>query len=224
MQIPYRFWLTRVGEHATPHQIENLRAAVKYLEIGRILRQLGYRMEPRFRNKEDLFDLVGREVVGRDVLYLEFGVYQGKSTRYWSKMLKHPASKLHGFDSFEGLPETWTDSMTRGHFSTAGAIPSIDDPRVRFFKGWFDQTLLDYQVPEHEVLVLNLDADLYSSTKCVFDHMAPYIVPGTYLYFDEFNDPANELRAFQEFASACNLKIDLRGATNSLQNVLFQVR
>jgi hypothetical protein len=212
-----------VGEHATSRQIDNLRAAIKYLEIGRVLGELGYRLEPRVDRREDLFDLVGREVGKREVLYLEFGVYQGNATRHWSKMLSHPASKLHGFDSFEGLPESWTDSMTKGHFSTEGAIPAIDDPRVRFFKGWFDQTLATYQVPEHEVLVLNLDADLYSSTKCVFDYMAPYIVPGTYLYFDEFNDPQNELRAFTDFSSSCHLKFALRGATHSLQNVLFQV-
>jgi O-methyltransferase len=224
MHIPYRFWLTRLGEHMSCRQIGGLSAAVKYLEIGRVMGELGYRLEPRVDKREELFDLVGREVGKREVLYLEFGVYQGDATRYWSKMLGHPASKLHGFDSFEGLPEAWTDTMTKGHFSTEGAIPVIDDPRVRFFKGWFDQTLANYQVPAHEVLVLNLDADLYSSTKCVLDHMSPHIVPGTYLYFDEFNDPENELRAFQEFSSACKLKIDLRGATNSLQNVLFQVR
>jgi hypothetical protein len=222
MHAPFRYWLARAGERMTGSQIASLAAAVKYLEIGRLMHKLGYRMGPRLRNREDLFDLVGREVGNRDVLYLEFGVYEGKSTRYWSKMLTHPASKLHGFDSFEGLPEAWTDDMSRGHFSTDGAIPVIDDPRVRFFKGWFDQTLAAYEVPGHEVLVLNCDADLYSSTMCVFEHMSPYIVPGTYLYFDEFNDPKNELRAFMEFRSKSSLKFALRAVTDSLQNALFQ--
>lgn len=39
------------------------------------------------------------------MLYLEFGVYKGESLRYWARELKHPDSKLHGFDSFEGLPK-----------------------------------------------------------------------------------------------------------------------
>lgn len=112
--------------------------------------------------------------------------------------------------------------MAEGHFSTDGAIPVIDDSRAHFYKGWFDQTLPAYQVPEHEVLVLNFDADLYCSTVCVFNRMSSYIVPGTYLYFDEFNDPQHELRAFKDFASTSKLKFALRGITDSLQNVLFQ--
>jgi hypothetical protein len=222
MQVPYRYWVTRAGEHLTHNQLARLSTTLKYLEIGLMLRQLGYRLRPRVDKREELFDLVGREVGNREVLYLEFGVYQGKATRYWSKMLSHPQSKLHGFDSFEGLPETWTDTMAKGYFSTGGAIPVIDDPRVQFFKGWFDQTLAAYQVPEHDVLVLNLDADIYSSTIYVLNRMSAYIVPGTYLYFDEFNDPQNELRAFMEFTSSSKRKFVLRGATNSLQNVLFQ--
>ena len=222
MPVPYRYWLTRVGGHLSAPHITNLNATLKYLEIGRQVRSLGYRMEPRYRDREELFDIVGREVGERKVLYLEFGVYQGQSTRYWSKLLRNPESMLHGFDSFEGLPEAWTADMDKGHFSTDGAIPVIDDPRVSFFKGWFDQTLENYQVPSHEVLVLNMDADLYSSTKCVFDHLARHILPGTYLYFDEFNDPENELRAFAELSLASKRKFKLRGATETLQHVLFE--
>ena len=39
-------------------------------------------------------------------------------------------------------------------------MPVINDPRVKFFKGWFDQTLTTYSVLPHDVLVVNLDADL----------------------------------------------------------------
>ena len=111
MLVPYRYWLTRVGEHLSAAQTGKLNSTVKYLEIGRQLSKLGYRLGPRFSKREDLFDMVGREVRDRKVLYLEFGVYQGASTRYWSKLLRNPASILHGFDSFEGLPEAWSGDM-----------------------------------------------------------------------------------------------------------------
>lgn len=222
MALSFRYCLTRIGEYMTPAQIQNLSGAVKYLEIGRMMHKLGYRITPTVNKREQLFDLVGREIQHKQVLYLEFGVYEGAATRYWSKILKNPSSRLHGFDSFEGLPETWKNSAEKGHFSTNGSIPVIDDSRVQFFKGWFQETLPSYPVPEHEVLVLNLDADLYSSTIYVLDRFASLIVPGTYLYFDEINDPQHELRAFAEFSAACNRRFALRGVAKSLQHVLFQ--
>jgi hypothetical protein len=222
MTFSFRNWLTRVGGYLTPNQVHSISATAKYLEIGQQLWKFGIKIGPTFNTREELFDLVGREVANRDVLYMEFGVYQGNAIRYWSKLLSHPASKLHGFDSFEGLPEEWTSAAGRGHFSTNGLIPTVDDPRVTFFKGWFDQSLPAYQVPDHEVLVLNFDADLYSSTKCALDRMSTYIVPGTYLYFDEFSDLQHEFRAFVEFCSSGSRRFVVRGATRSMLCVLFQ--
>jgi hypothetical protein len=53
---------------------------------------------------------------------------------------------------------------------------------------------------------LHMDADLYSSTRTVLDMMAPRIVPGTVIVFDEFfNYPGwreGEYRAFMEFVAA----------------------
>lgn len=222
MRFPFRYWLTRIGGYMGRNQVHVLSATAKYLEIGQRMRQFEFEAGSTFTTREELFDLVGREVANRDVLYLEFGVYQGASMRYWSKMLSHPASELHGFDSFEGLPEAWTEMEGSGHFSTNGAMPTVEDRRVKFFKGWFHQTLPVYQVPKHEVLVLNFDADLYSSTKYVLDHMSEYIVPGTYLYFDEFSDLQHEFRAFMEFCSSSDRKFVVRGTTGSMLYVLFQ--
>lgn len=56
---------------------------------------------------------------------------------------------LHGFDSFEGLPERWNADHAKGHFSTAGQIPEIADNRVTFFKGWFKEILREYAPPAH---------------------------------------------------------------------------
>jgi len=172
--------------------------------------------------REELFELAASEVGRQPVLYLEFGVAAGDATRIWSGLLKHPEAALHGFDSFEGLPETWTSDRPRGMFSTGGQTPSINDPRVKFFKGWFQQSLPSYVPPKLEPVILNLDADLYSSTIYVLRSLRSLIRPGTYLYFDEFSSFGHEERAFREFVEETGMKFKLRGGTRGLLHVLFQ--
>ena len=186
------------------------------------MRAGGYDVTHRFESREELFNLVATEIANCEVLYLEFGVFTGDATRHWSKLLRNPKSRLHGFDSFEGLPQDWLSHRARGHFSLQGQIPKIDDGRVQFFKGWFEQTLPNYQPPPHEALVMNFDADLYSSTVFVLNTMESIMVPGTYVYFDEFNHQADELRAFDEFIKRTGMKFKVIGVTRNLDNVMFQ--
>jgi hypothetical protein len=217
----FKYLLTRCGENLSPKTIHSLNASVNYLELGRWMRARGYKSKYRVDRREKLFDMVGSQIAERDVLYMEFGVWQGEATRYWSKLLRNPKSKLHGFDSFEGLPENW-NRVGKGGFSVEGNLPQIDDPRVRFFKGWFEDTLPLYELPPHEVLIVNCDADLYSSTRFVLNRMRDAIVPGSYLYFDDFNQPLHEVRAFDEFIEETKMKFELLGATSTFGNVLFQ--
>ena len=215
-----KYLLTRVGERLSAHTIYNLNACINYLEVGRWMSTNGYKVTQRVDRREQLFEELAARVGEKDVLYLEFGVSKGEATRYWSKLLRNPISKLHGFDSFEGLPEDWLPHRPKGHFCTE--IPQIDDPRVQFFRGWFEETLPRYEVPPHEALVLNFDADLYSSTIFVLNNLEDAIVPGTYVYFDEFNHRLHELRAFDEFIKRTGMKFSVLGATQHLDHVLFQ--
>jgi hypothetical protein len=216
-----KYLLTRVGERLTPGAIHNLNAAVNYLEIGRWMRAHGYPTSERYARRERLFDMVGAQVGDKQALYMEFGVHKGEATRYWSKLLRNPNSKLHGFDSFEGLPESYNE-FPPGQFSLRGTVPQVDDDRVQFFKGWFSETLADYEMPPHEVLILNLDADLYSSTIFVLKTLRKEIVAGTYLYFDEIYDRSHELRAFDDFLRETGMRFRLLGATTTLGCALFQ--
>lgn len=222
MAIYVKNLLTCLGKRFSRRSVHNLNAAINYLEVGRWMQEQGYDTRHRFRRKEQLWDLVSAQVGDRQVLYLEFGVYQGATTRYVAKRLRHRDAMLHGFDSFHGLPEAWNIQAGTGFFSTNGALPQIDDSRVHFHKGWFDQTLPDFRLPSHEVLVLNLDADLYSSTIYVLNHLRDAIVPGTYIYFDEFCDRHHELKAFDEFRCQTGMKFRLLGVTRALQKALFQ--
>jgi hypothetical protein len=164
VKSPIKSFLMRAGRILSARAITAVAVSLKYLELGKWMRTQGFAQGRWFAQREQLFDLVGKAIANRVVLYLEFGVFEGEATRYWSRLLLNPNSNLHGFDSFEGLPENWIPECPKGHFSTGGRIPQIDDKRVKFFKGWFEETLPNYQFPDHEVLVINLDADLYSST------------------------------------------------------------
>ena len=67
----------------------------------------------RASRREEVFDRIAADVAEKTVLYLEFGVHQGKSIAYWSRILKSDRAVLHGFDSFEGLPEVWNKRFFR---------------------------------------------------------------------------------------------------------------
>lgn len=215
--------LTLAGSLISPKNIDRANAVLNYLAVGRWMKENSFHPGSRLASREKLFERIASEVSGQRVLYLEFGVFQGRATRYWSKLLRGAGDHLHGFDSFEGLPESWNGTdRGEGYFSTNGNLPVIDDPRVEFFKGWFEETLPTYQAPPHDVLVVNMDADLYSSTAYVLCQLRGLIRPGTYIYFDEFNHRDHELRAFDEFMRKTKIKFALAGATTTLERVAFR--
>jgi Macrocin-O-methyltransferase (TylF) len=217
-----KYALTRLGASLSPDTLRKANAVLNYLETGRWLRACGYELPHRFSTREELYTHIGTNIASARVLYLEFGVWQGASMQYWSNLLRNPESKLHGFDSFEGLPENWLASHTKGVFSTQGQLPIFNDSRVRLFKGWFQDTLPTYSLPSHDILVVHMDADLYSSTIFVLETLKEAISPGTYVLFDEFADRHNELRAFDEFQRSSNARFSVVGATRALQQIAFQ--
>jgi len=191
--------LLAIGRRLPPPAFASLRIALGWLELGRWLAdQPGAPRPPReFESKFDLYDYALTQLTDGGALYLEFGVYEGKTLRWWAEHLTDPSSRIVGFDSFEGLPEDWRPGGAVGEFRTAGP-PSIDDPRVSYVVGWFDDTLPNYKPPEHEQLVLNVDCDLYSSARTVLEWAESYLRPGTLVFFDELVDSHHEMRAFVE--------------------------
>lgn len=133
---------------------------------------------------------------------LQFGVYRGKSLGQIAGLTQRT---VHGFDSFEGLPESG-GKWHRGQFDIGGAPPDVGR-NVELHVGWFDETLPRYRAADNSpVAFMHVDCDIYSSTKTIFDMLGDRIVPGTVILFDEYiNYPdwqAGEYRAFQEFVSA----------------------
>lgn len=138
------------------------------------------------------------DIAVNDGLVLEFGVRFGTSIRQIAGMV---AQEVHGFDSFEGLPEQWNDE-SKGSYSTHGELPPVPG-NVHLHAGWFEDTLPEF-LKSHSapVRLMNIDCDIYSSTKTVLDHLSDRIVPGTVIVFDEYIGNEHwrddEFRAFQE--------------------------
>lgn len=136
-------------------------------------------------------------------LVLEFGVEKGLSLNC---LARATARTVHGFDSFQGLPEDWSGTASaRGAFDRHGALPKVPG-NVRLHVGWFDATLPAFLAETAEsVALLHIDCDIYSSTRTVFDMLGDRIRPGTVIVFDEyFNYPGwrqHEYKAFQEFCA-----------------------
>lgn len=214
--------LTRLGPWLTSRQIHFLNAIVNYLEVGRWAAEHGFSGFPRYRGRLELHTAVAASFAAKEVLYVEFGVFEGTSLRHWCGLLQNPQSMLHGFDSFQGLPEDWDSLRRTGTFSLGGRLPEFDDRRVVLHPGWFSDTLPAFSVPDHEQLVIHVDADLYSSTECVLRILEPRIVPGTIIIFDEFSDRLHELRAFEEYLVRTRQRFTVLGATSNLEQVAFQ--
>lgn len=214
--------LTCAGAMLPLSVLLGLNHAFNYLWVGHWLRARGFQIPRRLASRDEVFRAAAAQIADRQVLYLEFGVYRGQSLLTWSRLLRNPKTRLHGFDSFEGLPETWDLDTAKGYFTTAGAVPLIDDSRVSLIKGWFSDTLRQYDLPSHDQLFVTLDADLYSSTKTVLDFLKSHICVGAYVYFDEFQSREHELRAFDEFLTETQMKFRVVAANRGLSHILFQ--
>ncbi|MEZ0247409.1 MAG: tetratricopeptide repeat protein [Methylophilaceae bacterium] len=134
----------------------------------------------------------------KDGMDLEFGVRFGNSIRQIASIADQ---QVYGFDSFEGLPEVWHHEP-KGSYTTKGEIPTVPKS-VQLHVGWFEDTLPRF-LERHEgpVRFINVDCDIYSSTKTVLDLLAPRMVPGSVIVFDEYigNEHwrEDEFKAFQE--------------------------
>jgi|ERR1043166_7469243 hypothetical protein len=215
--------LFRLGAWVPPKGIHYANGVLNYLNLGRWFRDRGIEIPVRLNGREPLYEQVAK-LVKEPAAYLEFGVFNGSSMRFWSKLLKHPDSFLHGFDSFEGLPEDWKLLARREDFCVEN-IPVFDDPRIKLFKGWFSDTVPKYAAEFRRPpnLVMHLDADLYSSTATVFKEMRRFIGPGTILIFDELFDREHELKAFTEYLDSGPIKVECLGGTRSLTQAAFRV-
>lgn len=158
---------------------------------------------------------------GDDLMWLEFGVWQGTTINYISRFTEQT---VYGFDSFEGLPEAWRPGFGAGHFNRNGNLPAVN-PNVELVTGWFNQTLAPFlAATERQIAFVHLDADLYSSTAYVLDAIRGQLCEDAVLVFDEFinyegfDGDNGELRAWDEFISRNRVRYDWIGGHGGFGN------
>lgn len=167
---------------------------------------------------------LGMDAAPKDGLVIEFGVRFGTSIRQIAALADQD---VHGFDSFEGLPEAWHNEP-KGSYSTDGVKPSVPD-NVTLHQGWFEDTLPDF-VKNHQdpVRFMNVDCDIYSSTKTVLDLLSGQIIPGTVIVYDEYigNETwrDDEFKAFQEAVQKHGWKYDYLGFSFMTKQVVVRIK
>lgn len=153
-------------------------------------------------NQFDVIKSRRDEIVTLNGAILDLGVYKGASTRALANIF--PEREIHGFDSFDGLPEDWSHVLKGGFGGVKGELPAVPD-NVILHKGWFSDTLQPW-AREHDsrpISLLRVDCDIYSSTKTIFGALGHLLKPGSWICFDEligyYGWQEHEYKAFMEF-------------------------
>lgn len=166
----------------------------------------------------------GLSLASLDGMALEFGVWSGRTLKVIAGAREH--HQVFGFDSFAGLPEDWRVNIPAGTFAIEQP-PDIDG--VELVIGWFSDTLPNFMANHPgPVAFLHLDADLYSSTATVLEHVGSRLMPGSVIVFDEyFNYPGweqHEHRAWREFVTKTGLDCQYVAYTCNHEQVVVVVQ
>ena len=118
----------------------------------------------------------------KEYYYLEFGVFKGSSSNFFSKFV----NRLYCFDSFEGLKEDWAGtSDAKGTFNLDKKIPKLN-LNINPIVGWVEGTLDDFLKKHNpKINFVHFDMDTYSPTKFTLEKIKPYLVKNAILIFDE---------------------------------------
>jgi methyltransferase family protein len=158
-------------------------------------------------------------------LALEFGVASGTTLEIIAKALSENF-RVVGFDTFEGLPEPWRTGYPAGEFKQ-DEIPDVAGAEL--VAGLFEDTLPGFLArTDDPVAFVHLDADLYSSTKTILDHVGDRLADRAVLVFDEFFNfhgwQEHEYRAWQEFLATTGRAVDYLAYTGNNEQVVVRLR
>jgi len=172
---------------------KNSKLVVHPENIGRPLNLENFKgkhleLERKYHLKESLKEIkIDGEI-------LEFGVYKGGSINIIAETFKNKI--VHGFDSFEGLPEDWPilyiDKINpenikhKKGFFVLDVLPKVMK-NVKLWKGWFKDSIPEYieKCQPKQIAFLHIDGDLYSSARTSLFELEKYIVKDTIITFDE---------------------------------------
>ncbi len=144
--------------------------------------------------------------------YWEFGVARGHSLyRAWEnwREFSQAMNRMHdmrfvAFDSFEGIPPLQPEDQlatyevfqpgqyahTRAEVAEWLQAKGVDLQRFTFVEGFYEDALgrpeTAATVAGTHAAIVHIDCDLYSSATHVLDFIAPHLVEGSVLLFDDW--------------------------------------
>jgi O-methyltransferase len=210
----------------------NFSAPDRLREEGRTVPPCGTTMigRKRLRNIRYCIEEILKNGIPGDLI--EAGVWRGGAAIYMRAVLKSQSIDDRSVwlaDSFQGLPvpdpRYGADASDIIHFRSGLAVSQREveshfrsygllDNRVRFFPGWFEDSLKSF--PKIELALLRIDCDLYGSTLTVLTELYDRVAEGGYIIADDYGAiPACRL-AVEDFRRARNIfdpiiKIDHSG-------------
>ena len=152
---------------------------------------------------------------------IECGAWRGGVTILMRAVLRaygDTEKKVWVADSFEGLPRPNADADSgwaqgemavsleevRENFLRYGLL----DEKVRFLKGYFNQTLPT--APITALSVLRADSDLYESQLDVLNNLYPKLSVGGYAIIDDYLEVAGCRRAIDEYRQAHHITEEIK--------------
>ena len=127
---------------------------------------------------------------------VEFGSYRGGSALFMAKVCKElfPQTRVFGFDTFEGMPET--DANRDAHRKGDFADTNYDEIRrlidrhrlgdnLELVKGLFEDTVPGILPRIGPIRLNHVDCDIYSAVKYSYECTIPHMVDGGYWVFDD---------------------------------------
>lgn len=158
---------------------------------------------------------------------IEAGAWRGGSSIFMCAVLKAYGVTdrvIWVADSFSGLPAPNPDKYPadRGDIHhTIGLLKvpleevksnfskyDLLDEKVRFLKGWFNETLPS--APIERLAVLRIDADMYQSTMDALTSMYPKLSTGGYVIIDDYGAIGACKAAVDDFRAANAIKDTIR--------------
>jgi len=163
-----------------------------------------------------------QKIKGKEVGdYLEFGVFNGSSlgsAYLTAKKFNLKSMRFFGFDSFEGLPagtDEEHDILQKGFYccpfnKTKECLKrrGVNPDEIIWIKGLYQDTLNDEIIKKHDIGGLGIvfiDCDTYSSSKAVFDFLAPFVTEPCIFCLDDWRlydmdiKGTGEYKSFNEF-------------------------
>jgi O-methyltransferase len=133
--------------------------------------------------------------------FWECGVYKGGTATLLAALLTTHAklenqTKLHLFDTFEGMPETDPDKdlHQKGDFADTG-LESVQErvlkqnsEAVVFHPGRIPQTFVGME--DAKIAFAHIDVDIYQSIWDCCEFIYPRLVPGSFMIFDDYGFPS----------------------------------